>query len=78
MTPKDTFQGYRLGLAYLKPKTKTAKTAIICEMTILAMLAVLPPIVLKLRRCARWDTRGGANAFASSFYPIPIDAGEVC
>lgn len=29
------------------------------------------------RRCARWDTRGGANAFEPNFYPIPIDAGGV-
>ena len=26
------------------------------------------------RRCARWDTRGGANAFALNFYPLPNKA----
>jgi hypothetical protein len=76
MTPKDTFQASRSALSYIKPTTKTAKTAITCEVTILAMLAVLPPIVLKLRRCARWNTRGGAKAFATNFAPIPIDAGR--
>lgn len=56
---------------------KTAKTAIICEVTILTMLAVLPPRFIILRRCARWNTRGVANAFTPNFAPIPIDAGGV-
>jgi hypothetical protein len=37
----------------------------------------LTPIVLKVRRCARWNTRGVANAFTPNFAPIPIDAGGV-